>query len=81
MIPDFKSHDERDSYFKEHAQYFTLVKKVNLGYERTEYKTLDAAQKAGQTKQLIGGGGWMIYAVMADGQSALVDTVKPKGNK
>lgn len=80
--PEFKSHDERDAYFKEHASYYTLVRKAGVGiYDRTEFKTLAEAQKAGQTKALIGGGGWMIYAVMADGQSALVDTIKPKGKQ
>lgn len=80
--PEFKSHDERDAYFKDHASYFTLVRKAGVGiYDRTEFKTLEDAQKAGQTKALIGGGGWMIYAVMADGQSALVGTIKTEGNK
>lgn len=78
-VPDFKTYQERDAYFKEHASFYTLVKKTGVGiYSRSEYKTLADAQKAGQTKVLIGGGGWMIYAVMADGQSAFVESVKPK---
>lgn len=77
-LPDFASYQERDQYFREHADYYTLVKKAGVGsYERTEYKTLDAAQKAGQTKALIGGGGWMIYGVIGE-YSAFIENIKPK---
>lgn len=79
--PDFQTYQERDAYFKDHADYYTLVKKAGVGvYDRTEYKTLAEAQKAGQTKLLIGGGGWMIYAVIGE-QSAYVEAVKPKETK
>lgn len=79
-MPEFKSHEERDAYFRENADYFTLVKKSGVGtYDRTEYKSLDEARKAGQTKAAIGGGGQMIYAVIGQ-QSAFVEAIKPKGN-
>lgn len=78
-MPDFKSHDERDNYFREHAEYFTLIKKAGVGvYDRSEYKTLAEARKAAHTKATIGGGGWMIYAVIGQ-QSAFVEAIKPKG--
>ena len=78
-MPDFKTSDERDKYFRDNAEYFTLVKKSGVGtYERIEFKSLDAARKAGQTKATIGGGGWMIYAVIGE-QSAFVEGIKPKG--
>ena len=79
-MPDFKSHDERDAYFRDNADYFTLIKKSGVGnYERHEYKKLADAQKAGHTKATIsGGGGWLIYAVIGE-QSALVEAIKPKG--
>lgn len=77
-LPDFKSWEERDAYFREHADYYTLVRKSGVGqYDRSEHKTLDAAQKAGHTKALVGGGGWMIYAVIGE-QSAFVETIKAK---
>ncbi len=75
-MPVFKSHDERDSYFRDNAEYFTLVKKVGVGnYDRNEFKTLAEALKAGQTKATISGGGWMIYGVIGE-QSALITTIK-----
>jgi hypothetical protein len=75
MPPDFKSYEERDAYFREHADYFTVVKKEGVGhYSRDEYKTLAEAERAAQTKALIGGGGYMIYAVISS-QSAFVTSV------
>lgn len=78
-MPDFKSNQERDDYFREHAEYFTLVRKAGVGiYDRFEFKTLAEAVKAGHTKATIGGGGWMIYGVIGT-QSALITTIKPEG--
>ncbi len=78
-MPDFKTSDERDEYFRDNAEYFTLVRKAGVGhYERSEYKSLAEAEKAGITKATIGGGGWLIYAVIGE-QSALVKAIKPKG--
>jgi len=75
-MPDFKSYTERDTYFRDHAEYFTLVKKAGVGnYDRSEFKTLAEAEKAGQTKAIVGGGGWMIYAVIGE-QSAFVKAIK-----
>lgn len=78
-MPDFKSIAERDAYFRDHADHFTLVKKAGVGnYDRSEYKSLDEARKAAHTKVTIGSGGWMIYAVIGE-QSAFVEAIKPKG--
>ena len=75
-MPDFKSHEERDLYFRQNADYFTLVKKAGVGiYARDEFQTLEAAEKAAQTKKVIGGGGYMIYAVIGE-QSAFVKSIK-----
>ena len=75
-LPDFKTYQERDEYFRDHADYFTLVRKAGVGHNtRIEYKTLEAAEKAAQTKILIGSKGWMIYAVIGE-QSAFVKAVK-----
>lgn len=77
--PDFKTSNERDAYFRDHADYFTVVKKTGVGhYNRSEYKTLDEALKAAHTKASISGGGWLIYAVIAE-QSAFVASV-PQSN-
>lgn len=74
-MPDFKSHEERDKYFRDHADYFTAIKKSGVGhYDRNEAKTLDEAIKMAQTKQAIGGGNYMIYAVIGQ-QSAFVQSV------
>jgi hypothetical protein len=76
MTPDFKTYQERDTYFAENAEYFTLVKKTGVGhYDRTEFKTLEEATKAAHTRQTVGGGGWMIYAVIGE-QSAFVKAIK-----
>lgn len=79
LIPVFKNHDERDAYFRENADYYTLVSKAGVGnYQRIECKTLAEALRLGQTKAVISGGGWMIYGVIGE-QSAMVATVKPQG--
>jgi hypothetical protein len=75
-VPDFKSAEERDLYFMQNADYFTLFKQRGFGTrEKSEYKTLEAAEKAAQTKKVIGGGGYMIYAVIGE-QSAFVKSIK-----
>ena len=75
--PDFQTYQERDKYFLENADYFTLVAKSGVGtYDRTEYKTVEAAEKAANTKAFIGGRGWMIYAVIGR-QSAFVKGISP----
>lgn len=74
---DFKSHEERDAYFRDNADYFTVVKKAGVGsYERHQYKKLVAARKAAHTKATLGGN-WMIYAVIGE-QSAFVEAVMEK---
>lgn len=78
-IPVFNSNTERDDYFRENAEQYTLVCKAGLGYERHSFKTLQEALKAGQVKQHVGGNGWLVYGVI-NGQSSLVATVK-KENK
>ena len=76
-MPDFKSHEERDAFFKEHAQYYSVVAKVGVGkYERLEAYTLAEAEKLAPTKALISGKGWLRYSVIGE-QSALVKAVKP----
>ena len=80
-LPDFKSSDERDQYFKDNADYFSLVAKHGVGrYDRTEYKTLEEAIKAAQTRQAVGGGGWMVYAIIGF-QSAFVKAIPYKDNR
>lgn len=80
-IPVFKSHDERDAYFRDNADYFTLVRKAGVGvYERIEYPTLAKAIAAGQTKAVISGGGWLVYGVIGE-QSAMVATVKKESGQ
>lgn len=71
-LPDFKTYQERDEYFKQHAEYYTLVKKDGVGnYQRDERKTLEEIDKLAQTKRTIGGGRYMVYAVIGE-QSAFV---------
>lgn len=80
--PDFKTYEERDKFFKENAEYFSLVKKTGVGhYDRTEYKTLEEAERAAQIKATISGGGWMIYGIIGE-QSAFITSVpKSKSHK
>lgn len=75
QLPEFKTYQERDNYFREHAEYFTLIKKAGVGhYDRTEAKSLEEAEKLAQTKITIGGGRYLIYAVIGE-QSAFVKTM------
>lgn len=73
--PDFKTFEERDAWFKQHADYFTVVRKSGTGYERNEAPTLAEAVKLAKTKITIGGGRYMIYAVIGE-QSAFVQNVQ-----
>lgn len=76
ITPDFKTIDERDKYFRENADYFTLIKKEGIGgYTRDERKTLADIEALAKTKITIGGGNYMIYAVIGE-QSAFVKAVK-----
>ena len=75
QLPDFKTSNERDSFFRDHADYFTVIKKEGVGhYARDERKTLDEAVALAKTKITIGGGRYMIYAVIGE-QSAFVKSV------
>ena len=77
-LPDFKSHEERDQYFREHADYFTIIKADGPDrFSRDEQKTLEAAEKTAQTKITIGGGRYLIYAVVGE-QSAWVKNIGQK---
>ena len=79
-LPDFKSHEERDNYFREHADYFTVIKKTGVGtYSRDECKSLAEAENLVKTKQAIGGGNYLIYAVIGV-QSAFVKGMATGGN-
>jgi hypothetical protein len=74
-MPDFKTYEERDVFFRENADYFTVVKKAGVGnYQRDERKTLAEAEALAKTKQTIGGGHYLIYAVIGE-QSALVKPI------
>ena len=75
-MPDFKSHQERDDYFRDNADYYSLWNKNGVGHgNRSEYNSLEEAERAAQTKITIGGGRFLIYAVIGE-QSALVKAVK-----
>jgi hypothetical protein len=75
-LPDFQTWQERDDYFRDHADYFTLVKKDGVGYySRDEAKTLAELEKLAQTKIAVGGGRYLVYAVIGE-QSALVKTIR-----
>lgn len=75
-LPDFKSHKERDDYFRDNADYFSVIRMGGIGVsERIEAKTLAEAEKAIKIRQAVIGGRFLIYAVI-DQQSALAKTVK-----
>lgn len=75
-LPDFQSIKERDDYFRDHAEYYTLVNKAGVGlYGRTEGKSLAELERLAKTMVTVGGGRYMIYAVIGE-QSAFVKAVK-----
>ena len=75
QLPDFKSSEERDRFFLENSDYFTVIRKTGVGtYERSELKNLEYAQKVAEMKRHLFGGNYLIYAVIGS-QSALVQTV------
>ena len=74
-MPDFQSYAERDQYFRDNADYFTLIKKSGVGtYERSEAKTLAEIEALAKTKITVGGGRYLVYAVIGE-QSAFVKTI------
>lgn len=74
-LPDFKSYQERDDYFRRNADYYTVVKKDGVGlYQRDECKALEEAVSLAQTRRAVGGGRYMIYAVIGE-QSAFVRAI------
>lgn len=81
-LPDFKSYQERDEYFRDHADYFTAIKKQGVGnYGRDECKNLAEAEALVKVKQAVGGGNYMIYAVIGQ-QSAFVKAIpQPNGQE
>lgn len=75
-IPVFGTIEERDAYFNENADYFTLIKKEGVGHcQRDERNSLDEIEKLAKTKIEVGGGRFLVYAVIGE-QSALVKTIK-----
>lgn len=75
MVPDFKTYQERDQYFLKHAEHFVIIKKSGVGGdERNTAKTLDEAERLAHTKKLIGGGRFLVYAVIGE-QSAFVKAI------
>jgi hypothetical protein len=74
-LPDFQTFQDRDDYFRDNADFFTLVNKTGVGnYSRDEYKKLAEAEAAAKTKITIGGGRYLIYAVIGE-QSAFVKAI------
>ena len=74
-LPDFKTYQERDDYFRDHADYFTLIKKEGVGkYRHDVCKSLAEAEALAKIKQAVGGGRYLIYAVIGE-QSALTKAV------
>lgn len=79
QLPEFKTYQERDAWFLQNADYFTVIKKEGVGHvARDEVKTLADAEILARIRQAIGGGNYMIYAVVGE-QSAFVKAVPLKG--
>lgn len=75
-LPDFQTYQDRDKYFLENADYFTLIKKSGVGhYARDERKKLEDIEALARTKIAIGGGQYMVYAVIGN-QSAFVKAIQ-----
>lgn len=73
--PDFQSYQERDEYFRDHADYYTVVKAGPGVPAKDELKSLEEAEKLAKTKIAIGGGRFLIYAVIGS-QSAFVKAIQ-----
>jgi hypothetical protein len=74
-MPDFASYVERDDWFRDNADYYTVVRKDGVGrYERSEYKKLADAEQAAQALVPVTKGRYLIYAVVGE-QSAFVKGV------
>lgn len=75
FFPEFSDAKARNKWIKQHANYFTVVRRVFRSYERTEVPSFDEAIKT--AKNLINrdeSKRYLIYAVY-DIHDALVATV------
>lgn len=75
-LPEFKSHKERDEYFTQNAEHFTLIRADGPPGQRArdERRSLEDIEKLAHTKKTIGGGRYLIYAVIGE-QSAYVKSI------
>lgn len=65
ITQDFKSIDERDRFITEHADYFTVGRRLGPfeGYERHEVKTLNEAENLAGRMANKAKRAYLIYAV------------------
>ena len=78
---DFKTSEERDTYYRKHAEYFTVVCFRGVGnYERHECQNLPDAEKLGYVLARDSGRVFGIYAVIGN-SDAFVKLVKPDAKR
>ena len=75
-LPDFATPEERATYIKEHAEFFTVISRKHLRNLRLEYESIEAARAAAQIVANFLGRTALIYAVLGPYDS-LVEVVQP----
>lgn len=75
MMPDFLDEPARQAWFTAHADYFTVVRKVGLSYERHERPTLAEAKALGQQLADHIHKPYLIYAVVGSADSWVCNVV------
>jgi len=74
-IPTFSSQQEREKWFIDNADYFTVIQFRGVGkYDRHELKTKDQAMEAAKLLAETKGGKWMVYSIVGE-SSVYVTTV------
>ena len=65
-LPDFQSPEQRQQYFKEHADVYTVSCRYRGIRHRSEHQTLEAARTAAEYVAKIAGRPAIIYGVIGD---------------
>lgn len=79
FIPEFQRAEERNQWIKDHAQYWTVIYRLNRKNQREEcWSFAEAVERAKSLVKNAPTGQLMIYAV-AGGHDALAATVNAEG--
>lgn len=78
QLPDFKTPKERDQYFLEHAEFFTVIRRLSpYSVDKRQCKGYFEATRLADKLVKESGRPYMIYSVIGPYDS-LIETVLPR---